>query len=85
MKDLRIFKNVDLKNIILIDNSMYSFATQINNGILINTFIKDRNDNELNNALDYLINYILPAQDVRKVNEEFFNFRQIMKDLIICK
>ena len=85
VKDLRIFKNVDLKNIILIDNSMYSFAAQINNGILINTFINDRNDNELNNALDYLINYILPAQDVREVNEEFFNFRQIMNDLISCK
>ena len=85
VKDLRIFKNIDLKNIILIDNSMYSFAAQINNGILINSFINDKNDKELNNALDYLINFILPAEDIREVNEEFFNFKQIMKDLKDCK
>ena len=85
VKDLRIFKNVDLKNIILIDNSMYSFAAQINNGILINSFFNDKNETDLNNALEYLINYILPANDVREVNEEFFNFRQIISDLSSCK
>ncbi len=85
IKDLRIFKNIDLKKIILIDNSMYSFASQINNGILINSFFNDKNDTELNNALEYLINFILPAEDVRDVNEQFFNFRQIMNDLKKCK
>ena len=85
VKDLRIFKNVDMKKIVLIDNSMYSFAAQINNGILINTFINDKNDNELYNALKYLINYILPANDIREVNEQFFNFRQIIDDIIKCK
>ena len=85
IKDLRIFKNIDLSKIILIDNSMYSFAAQINNGILINSFFNDKNDSELNNALEYLINYIYPADDVREVNEEFFNFRQIINDLNGCK
>ena len=85
IKDLRIFKNIDLSKIILIDNSMYSFAAQINNGILINSFFNDKNDSELINALEYLINYIYPADDVRKVNEEFFNFRQIINDLNGCK
>ena len=84
VKDLRIFKNIDLRKIILIDNSMYSFAAQINNGILINSFFNDKNDTELNNALEYLINYILPAEDVREVNENFFNFHQIINDLINC-
>ena len=85
VKDLRIFKNVDLRKIILLDNSMYSFAAQINNGILINSFFNDKNDSELSNALEYLINYIYPADDVRKVNEDFFNFRQIINDLNSCK
>ena len=85
VKDLRIFKNADLSKIILLDNSMYSFAAQINNGILINSFFNDKSDSELNNALEYLINYIYPADDVREVNEEFFNFRQIINDLIRCK
>ena len=85
VKDLRIFKNVDLKKIVLLDNSMYSFAAQINNGILINSFIKDKEDNELFNALNYLVNFILPAKDVREVNEQFYNFRQIIDDIIKCK
>ena len=85
IKDLRIFKNVDLSKIILLDNSMYSFATQINNGILINSFFNDKNDTELNNALEYLISYIVPAEYVREVNEEFFNFGQILSDLQKCK
>ena len=82
VKDLRIFKNVDLKKIVLLDNSMYSFAAQINNGILINSFINDNEDNELFNALNYLVNFIL---DVREVNEQFYNFRQIIDDIIKCK
>ena len=85
VKDLRIFNNVDLKKIVLLDNSMYSFASQINNGILINTFINDKSDNELYNALEYLIKYIYPAEDIRDVNERFFSFQQIMNDIIKCK
>lgn len=69
----------------LLDNSIYSFAAQINNGILINSFFNNKNDEELNNAFEYLINYILPSDDVKKVNEEFFNFGQIINDLINCK
>jgi len=80
VKDLRIF-GVDLKNIILIDNSMYSFAAQLLNGILINSFYNDKNDTELYNVMAYLINYILPEEDIRKVNEQFFNFQQIKNDL----
>ena len=81
VKDLRILKNVDLKNIILIDNSMYSFAAQLTNGILINSFYENKNDCELFNVLGYLINFILPAEDVREVNEKFFNFQKILNDL----
>ena len=82
IKDLRIFKGVDLKNIILIDNSMYSFAAQLKNGVLINSFYYDKNDTELYNVLGYLINFILPADDIREVNEHFFNFQQITNDLL---
>ena len=82
VKDLRILKNIDLKNVVLIDNSMYSFATQLKNGILINSFYDNKNDTELFNVLNYLINFILPAEDVREVNEKFFNFQKILDDLI---
>ena len=82
VKDLRILKNIDLKNVILIDNSMYSFAAQLTNGVLINSFYDNKDDNELYNVLGYLINFILPAEDVREVNEKFFNFQKILNDLI---
>ena len=82
IKDLRILKGVDLKNVILVDNSMYSFAAQLENGILINSFYCDRNDTELYNVLGYLINFIFPADDIRKVNEQFFNFQKVTNDLI---
>ena len=70
-----------MKNIILIDNSIYSFAAQLSNGILINSFYNDKNDTELYNVMSYLMNYILPEEDIRKVNEQFFNFQQIKNDL----
>ena len=82
VKDLRIL-NIDLKNVILIDNSMYSFAAQLSNGVLINSFYGDKNDNELYNLLNYLLNFVLYAKDVRDVNEQFFNFQKISNDLTL--
>jgi hypothetical protein len=48
----------------------------LSNGILINSFYYDKKDEELNNVLRYLINYIYPANDVRTINEKFFGFKQ---------
>jgi CTD small phosphatase-like protein 2 len=81
VKDLRIIKGVDLKDILLIDNSMYSFTCQLKNGILINSFYNDKNDIELYNVLGYLLNFILKVNDVRMINEQFFNFQKISNDL----
>ena len=83
VKNLNILKNVSLKKMILVDNNMYSFAPQLENGILINSFINDKNDSELSNLLSYLLNYIYPAEDVRKVNEEFFGFKKIIDEIIV--
>lgn len=82
VKDLRILKNINIKNIILVDNNMYSFAPQLNNGILINSFYCDKDDKELDNVYRYLIDYILPADDVREVNEEFFGFKKILNEIM---
>ena len=65
----------------MLDNNIYSFSAQLNNGILINSFYNDKNDNELSNVLNYLNNYILPAEDVRKINEQFFGFKKIIDDI----
>ena len=81
VKDLRILKNFDLKNVVLVDNNMYSFAAQLSNGILINSFYFNKNDNELYNVYGYLMNYIYQAEDVRKVNEEFFGFKKLRDEI----
>ena len=81
MKNLNIIKGVDIKDIILLDNSIYSFSAQIKNGILVNSFFNDKNDIELFNVLGYLLTFILKANDVRIINEQFFNFQQILNDL----
>jgi len=75
-KDLRILQNRNLKDVILVDNSLISCSNQLNNGVLITSFYNDQNDNELENLMKYL-ELIIPAKDVRVVNEEVFNFERI--------
>jgi hypothetical protein len=60
---------------------MYSFTNQLSNGILINSFYYDKNDSDLYSVMGYLLTYIAPADDVRKINEMFFNFNEILKQL----
>ena len=81
IKDLRILKGIDLKNVILVDNSMYSFANQLNNGILINSFYCDKNDVDLFSVMNYLKCYVNNADDIREVNKEFFSFEEFLKQL----
>jgi hypothetical protein len=54
VKDLRIIKNIDIKNTILIDNSVLSFAFQIDNGVPILPFYDNKEDNELLFLKNYL-------------------------------
>ena len=54
IKDLRIINERELKNMIIIDNSLFSFANQLDNGILVTSFFNDLNDNFLLNLINYL-------------------------------
>lgn len=40
VKDLRIIKDRDLKDIVLVDNSIVSFAFNLDNGVPISAFIR---------------------------------------------
>ena len=82
VKDLNIFGEENLDKIVLLDNNIYSFSNQLSNGILINSFFNDENDDELSNVRKYLIEYIFPCGDVRKVNEQFFGFETILKNFV---
>ena len=82
IKDLKIFGEENLDKIVLLDNNIYSFSNQLSNGILINSFFNDENDDELSNVRKYLIDYIFPCDDVRKINEQFFGFETILKNFV---
>jgi len=78
IKDLRIFEpSRKQSNIVIVDNSLYSFTNQLSNGVLINSFYNDRSDKELSNVLNYLKNYIGNADDFTSINEKVFNFTSI--------
>lgn len=70
MKDLRVLGNRDLKNIVLVDNSPYSFGPQLANGIPIIPFFDNVEDRELLDLKEYLIkSFSDPGlEDVRTVN-----------------
>ena len=81
IKDLRIFNSCrNIKDIILLDNSLFSFANQLNNGILITSFFDDKDDTFLNNLKDYL-EYIQNQEDIREINKESFRFEEIKEDI----
>jgi Dullard-like phosphatase family protein len=82
IKDLRIFKNRKQENLILVDNSFYSFSNQPKNGVLINSFYNDKDDKELLNLINYLENYLHPSKDIRDVNEKIFNFSGLINQCI---
>ena len=82
IKDLRIFSSQrKLEDIIIIDNSLFSFSNQLNNGILITSFFDDKNDTFLDNVKDYL-EYIKNEEDIRGINKESFRFEEIKEDII---
>lgn len=81
VKDLRIIKNRKMENMVILDNSLYSFCNQLSNGILIYSYY-DGEDSELVNIQNYLLDYISLTDDVRFVNEQVFNFEKNLKETI---
>lgn len=82
IKDLRVIVNCSISDIIIVDNSLYSFMNQLSNGILVTSYYNNKNDNELLNLKDYLINFISNCDDVRSINDQVFNL-QASLNLII--
>ena len=69
VKDLDIFKNFNLKDIVIIDNSVLSFAYHLNNGIPIVPYYNSKEDSELIILSKYLL-FIADCDDLRKCNIE---------------
>jgi CTD small phosphatase-like protein 2 len=80
VKDLRIFQDRALSDLVLIDNSVYSFAYQIENGVPIIPFYHDKNDEELFHLITYMQGVSL-VDDVRTYNREAFGLTRLAEEV----
>lgn len=71
IKDLRIFANRKIENIILVDNALYSYALQPYNGIPIVPFYSDKKDAELSKLAEFL-KEIKDVDNIRSVIKTVF-------------
>ena len=82
VKDLRILEDyISLEQVVIVDNNIFSFCNQIDNGILINSFFDDKTDDHLSNVYNYLINNIFGINNVKEVKESMFHFKYIIEQL----
>jgi len=81
IKDLSLFKNISLKNIIIIDNSVVSFTYNLNNGMPILPYYDSIKDNELI-CLAYYLNGIFEYEDLREANKKFVKLEYYKKKAI---
>lgn len=69
----------DLSQVIIVDDSITSFAYHLNNGVPIQRWTGDINDNELEKAYSLLFR-LLQMQDVRPVLCSIFNLPKLIED-----
>lgn len=74
LKDLEIIQNINLKDMILIDNSVLSFAFQLDNGVPIIPYYNAPTDSELF-LLSYYLGAIASYNDLREANRKNINLK----------
>lgn len=74
IKDLRIFLDRELKDIIFVDNFIYSYAFQFDNGVPILPFFGDKDDSQLKELSKLLQRFAMIDQsiDIRQVISGLF-------------
>ena len=77
VKDLSIIEDRELKNLIIVDNSIISFAFNLSNGVPIKAFVGEGNDEELLYMVTFL-EEIYSMPDVRAHIDSTFKLKKIM-------
>jgi len=81
IKDLRVFGNRKVEDMIIVDNSAYCFAYQIENGIPIISWFDDPNDRELYKLIEY-IKILAVVPDICSVNRQTFRLSTFYNDYL---
>jgi len=71
IKDLRVLTNRNLADVVIVDNAVYSFCNQLDNGIPIITWYDNREDCELLMLIAYLDD-LRKYKDTRELNKATF-------------
>ena len=82
IKDLRIFKGVALKDIVIIDNSVLSFALHMNNGVPILPYYSGEEEDELR----YLRKLLLKLAEYEDISKEIgmvINLNKLLKEKLL--
>lgn len=79
IKDLRIFEGVDPRNIVIVDNCLFSYGFQLNNGMPILPYYNDKYDTELVELEKFLLS-LVTSYDIRPRIEEHFLLRLFEKN-----
>lgn len=72
IKDLRVIQNRSLESLLIIDNCVASFGSQVANGIPILPYKGGDNDKELLLLRDYLLRLLASDQNMVDLNSQFF-------------
>lgn len=78
VKDLRIIRNVPLDQMIIIDNSVLSFAFHLNNGVPILPFYSNKDDIEMNFLKNYLTK-LAKYDNIIDQNGLTFNLKAVLE------
>ena len=81
IKDLRILKNRNFADLLIVDNAVYSFGYQLDNGIPIIPFydsVQNKNDEELMHLI-YYFKCIAESEDVRIQNNKAFQLKDLQQ------
>jgi CTD small phosphatase-like protein 2 len=78
VKDLRLL-NRRLQDVVIVDNSIFSFAFQLDNGVPIIPWVNDPLDTELKQLIEYF-NAVNEVADVREFNRRLFGLDSFYDD-----
>lgn len=81
VKDLRVISNRDMKNMVIIDNAITSFASHLNNGIHITSFFGSEDDTELLKVLP-LLEMLANVENVQTELEEQIGLKSLYEEFV---